>query len=120
MFNWIPACFSTVSVVIIAIDAFLAPSISLDKLPTNWGMPFFIASILRGTPITPVEATSTSSFLILNALAQRWVIFFAFDKPSSPLQVLAFPLLIIIAWAFLLIKCCLVIVSGAPFTLFFV
>lgn len=35
MFNWIPACFSTVSVVIIAIDAFLAPSIPLDKLPTN-------------------------------------------------------------------------------------
>ena len=76
--------------------------------------------MFKGTPITPVEATKTSSAFTFNAFPQRTVIFFAFSKPSLPVQVLALPLLIMMACAHLLLKCFLVISSGAPLTLFFV
>ena len=60
------------------------------------GIPLRIGSISRGWPITPVEATTTSSGEICRASAVKALILSAISIPSA-LQVLAFPLLQITA-----------------------
>ena len=109
--------FLTVSVVIIASAAFEPLS---DNSSIKVGIPFFIASAFIGTPITPVEAISTSSFGIFNFSAKVFAISLALSIPSWPVQQLALPLLHIIACAFLSFKCSFVTYIGAHFTLLFV
>ena len=109
--------FLTVSVVIIAVAAASLPvyeSVSARGLTA-----FSIGSIGKICPITPVEATITSSGLIPSALAVSSHILYAFSSPSA-LQVLAFFELAITAIALPPVFSRLFFVTriGAPFTLF--
>ncbi len=97
---------------------------ALEKVSPPWGlmlaarlsMPFCIASMGSGSPITPVEQTRTSSggtsraFAVLSTMVQ------ASFNPSSPVQALALPLLAIIALAFPLFICWEETSTGAALT----
>ena len=65
------------------------------------GMPLKIRRMGRGRPITPVEATRTSPGFISSAQAVAVAMDAASARPCGPVQALAFPLLAIMAWAFL-------------------
>ena len=108
--------FSIVSVVIIAAAAswLLFPS-ALTKSSILDAMGF----ISNGWPITPVEATTTSSLLMPVYFSVRAHISCAISIPLA-LQVFAFPLLHIIAIAFPSFILSLVTAIGAPFTRFWV
>ena len=90
------ASFITVSVVIMASAAALFPS--YESPFTRSSMPSAIGLIFNGCPITPVEATITSSLSMPRASAVSPHIFSAISIPSA-LQVLAFPLFTMTACA---------------------
>jgi hypothetical protein len=83
--------FGNGSVVMIA-RAISAP-VSRASAAAAVRMPGTTRSILRPTPITPVEATSTSSAAQPSAAAVSAVMRTALAMPSSPVQALAHPLL---------------------------
>ena len=89
--------FVKVSVVKIASAALFAAKGVRSNLPATISIPSNIQSIGRGTPITPVEHTSTSSFLIPNCSAVHWAICSVSWCPFIPVTALALPLLITIA-----------------------
>ena len=99
----------------VANSSFLSADISVASVCIQ----FSIGSIGNVKPITPVEATITSSFLIFSSFAASSHIFSAFSTPSA-LQVFAFFEFTIIAWEILFVFCKLLFVTiiGAPFTLF--
>ena len=107
--------FGTVSVVMIASAAVAPPS--SDNAATICGMPASILSIGSGTPIKPVEQTSTSSVCKPNSLAVRAHIRRAWSKPTSPLQKLALPLLRMTARALPSARCSRSMAIDAPCTL---
>ena len=82
-------------------------------------MPLAIGVMLSGWPMTPVDATTTSSARIPRASAVKLLICSAMSMPSA-LQVLAFPLLQMTACAVPSAMCVFVTVRGAPFTRFVV
>ena len=88
-----------------------------ESADTSDGMPASMGLISSGCPITPVEATTTSSSLSPVSRATSAHISSATCTPSA-LQVLALPLLHTIACAKPLAKCALVTSSGAPLTRF--
>ena len=80
--------FGMVSVVMMPKAASRPPSsLSLD---TSSPMPFLMGSRLRGCPITPVDATTTSEGLMPKASAAKAAMPSAISMPSA-LQVLALP-----------------------------
>ena len=82
------ASLTTVSVVMIALAASAEPSSVRDS--ASFGVASRIGSIGSTWPITPVDATTTSSGSKCSALAAASHIICAFCSPSA-LQVLAFP-----------------------------
>ena len=109
--------FMTVSVVIMAFAASSSPVSDRDAVRVS--MPLAMGVIFSFCPMTPVEATITSSLLMPSFSATRALICSAISIPLL-LQVLALPLLQITAWAMPSAMCCLVTVRGAPFTRFVV
>ena len=80
-------------------------------------MPAAIGAMSSGWPITPVEATTTSSAGMPRAFAVRSHIASATSTPSA-LQVFALPLLQITACARPFCRCAFVTAIGAPLTRF--
>ena len=89
--------FGNGSVVMIARAAAAPPSAA--SAFTACGMPARIASILRLTPMTPVDATRTCSSLQPTAAAVSCAISRASASPCGPVQALAQPLLVTMACA---------------------
>ena len=81
------------------------------------GNPAAMGSMERGWPMTPVEATTTSSAKMPSASAVSAQVFCAISTPLA-LQVLALPLLQMMALALPSATCLRVTVMGAPNTLF--
>ena len=108
--------FFTVSVVIIAAAA--SPWFFGDKPSTSCPMCSAIGAIGSDCPITPVEATMTSSGVIRSCCAVSSHICHAFSSPSA-LHVLAFLLFTMTACAFppVASRFFFVTIIGAPFTL---
>ena len=109
--------FLTVSVVMMPSAARSLPS-ALRPFASS-EMPSAIGAISSGCPITPVDATTTSAALIFSSPAASAAISSATASPFGA-QVLAFPLLQIIACAWPSAICCFVTAIGAPFTRFVV
>ncbi len=107
------ASFGNGSVVMIA-RAALAPPVA-DNCETAAGMPRRIASILRFTPMTPVDATRTSSRAQPREEAVSATISRASFIPSGPVHAFAQPLLVMTAWAtpLLVASCSSVTSTGA-------
>ncbi len=87
--------FGNGSVVMIA-RAAAAPPLASSAF-TAIGMPPRIASILRLTPMTPVDATRTCSLLQPTAAAVSCAISRASASPRGPVQAFAQPLLVTMA-----------------------
>ena len=107
--------FTSVSVVIIAFAAFSEPV--GESALTSAGAAFSIGSIGRTWPMTPVEATTTSSGAMPSSFAAISHILRAFSSPSA-LQVLALPELQITACALPSAIFFCVTKIGAPLTKF--
>ena len=103
-----------VSVVIIASAA---GALSAPRAFTSSGIPRSKGSMLMAWPMTPVEATMTSSGAMPSSAASRAQVVSAMYSPFA-LQVFALPLLQIIALAKPSARCLFVTVSGAPLTRF--
>ena len=88
--------FFTVSVVIMPSAARSLPS--SVKPSISEGIPAAMGAISMGWPMTPVEATTTSSGLMCRAPPNRELICWAISMPFA-LQVFALPLLQMMAWA---------------------
>ena len=84
-----PKLLAWVSVVIMAFEASGLPS--TDNFPTASLMPAVILSMGRLTPITPVEATNTSSAAQPICSAAIFAVSFAAFIPVSPVQAFAQP-----------------------------
>ena len=82
---------------------------------TSSGIPAAMGAMSSGWPITPVEATTTSDGLMCRACPRRLLICSAISMPLA-LQVLALPLLQMMACALPSARCCFVTTSGAPLT----
>ena len=80
-------------------------------------MPASIFSIGSGTPMTPVEQTSTSCVSSPSSDAVSEHIRLAWSRPASPLQTLALPLLRMTARALPSARCSRSTAIGAPWTL---
>ena len=87
---------------------------------TRPGIASAIAFTSRGLPITPVEATRTSSERTPNCFAARSAVLRASFSPAVPVQALAHPAFAIIALALPFWICSWVRITGAAFTLFVV
>lgn len=87
----------------------------LDIAPIAAGIPAAMGAMSSGWPITPVEATTTSDGLMCRACPRRLLICSAISMPLA-LQVLALPLLQMMACALPSARCCFVTTSGAPLT----
>ena len=90
-----------------------------DRARAARSMPVSTGSMGSGWPITPVEATTTSSSGIPRAAAAPAHMALAISMPSA-LQVLALPELQRTAWAIPSARWAFVTARGAPFTLFWV
>ena len=112
--NRTAASFLTVSEVIIA-RAASEPRSGLRTF-THCLIPRKTFRIGNGTPIRPVEQTSTSCGLHFNPAAVSEVIFLASAMPRTPVQALAFPLFRITARTFPFFKCCWLTRTGPAFT----
>ena len=93
------ACLGNVSVVIIARAASRNDSAEDDSLPAATGIPACSVSIGRNRPMTPVEATSTSSGWAPICSATRGHSLCASAIPRSPVAALELPELITMARA---------------------
>ena len=109
------ASFFTVSVVIIACAKSSEPV--YESSLTALGTPSSKVSNFKGSPITPVELTKTSSFFISKTSASNLHVFSATSIPFTA-HVFAFPLLHITALIFPSFICSLSTAIGAPLTLF--
>ena len=107
--------FFIVSVVRMASRASIDPA--LESPATRASIPASIGVTSSCTPITPVEATTTSSALTGRRSATSAAMRRAAAIPASPLQVLALPELTITAWAWPSARCSLVTTRGWPITL---
>ena len=107
---------SRVSVVMMASAT---SSLFLPSAAQSGGMPVLKGSMLMRWPMTPVEATMTSSAAMPSSLASSAQVSSAISMPSA-LQVLALPLLQMTARALPSARCFLVTSSGAPLTRFVV
>ena len=107
-------CLATVSVVIIA-SAASTPPFS-DSSSTTRGIPSSIRSIGRGTPMRPVEQTSTSDVGRPRRCAAASHMRTASARPLAPLQTLAMPLLMMTARARPSARCSRQTGIGAPWT----
>ena len=83
---------------------------------TSFGSPARTLSIGSGTPITPVEATSTCFGGMPSRSPTIFVISRAALRPSSPVQTFEQPLDATIAWAAPPPMCSIDTSTGAPFT----
>ena len=108
---------SSVSVVMMPSAAARPPS--ADSPAASAGMPSAMGAISSFWPMTPVEATITSSARMPSCSAASAHIRSAISMPFA-LQVLALPLLQITACATPFSRCAFVTVSGAPLTRFVV
>ncbi len=81
------------------------------------GMARSIRSMLRGVPMTPVDATRTSSDLILSSLATNSASRRALYRPSLPVHAFAFPELAMMALTFPSLRFSRHTITGAAFTL---
>ena len=113
MVNSTAASFITVSVVMMPSAALWLPW--AESPAARAGRPSAIGAMFSGSPMTPVEATTTSSGRMDSAFAVRADICSAISIPLA-LQVLALPLLQITAWAVPSLRCALVTFRGAPLT----
>ena len=107
-----------VSLVMIAFAAFRLPSRCNAFAPVAIAASIF--SIGIGTPIRPVEQTSTLRSLSPSALAVSLAIRFAFWMPITPVHALALPLLAMIARISAHRICACETLTGAALTLFVV
>ena len=110
----VDAGFGAVSVVMIAAAASAQPSSRRSR--TAAGMPARILSMGSGTPITPVELTSTSSGAMSSSPATSRAVCRASANPRSPVQAFAFLLLMIMAWAVWSARCSRLTWIGAACT----
>ena len=84
-----------------------AVAVRADRPAASAGMPAAIGSMSSGWPMTPVEATTTSSVGHAERICARAAhIASAISMPLA-LQVLALPLLQTIAWRMPSARCCL-------------
>ena len=109
--------FFTVSVVMMPSAAASQPS--CERAFTSIGIPAAMGVRSSGWPMTPVEATATSSGAMPSASAVRAQVCSAISAPFA-LQVLALPLLHTTACARPSVRCRFVTASGAPLTRFVV
>jgi len=92
----------------------------LERPFTRSGMPASITDTSSCWPMTPVEATTTSSVFTGRYWDTSSAMRRAAFRPSSPVQVFALPELTIIAWARPSARCSWVTIRVWPFTLFVV
>ena len=111
-------CLGRVSVVMIASAASIPPS-SL-RLATTCGKPLLILSSGSGTPMRPVDSTTTSSSERLSRAAVCAAMAMASDSPWAPVTALATPELITTACGWALRRCDFDTRSGAACTWFVV
>src|SRR5699024_3304594 len=81
-------------------------------------IPFSTLSVGKGSPISPVDATRTSSTGIFNNSAVFSAIATAPRHPASPVHALALPELTTIAWAFPFLICSRLSLTGSAHTTF--
>ena len=112
------ASFGTVSVVMIASAAL--PSPFSERVSTACWTPDSMGPIGRGTPMTPVELTRTSSGRIPRRSAAYCAVLRAFWRPCSPVHAFAFLLFTTIARACPSRRCSRLTCNGAACTRFVV